>query len=92
MGLAVTRIDAAEAPPAGPFEAAVCEGAVSQVPAPWWEALSPQGGRLGAVERSGPVGRAQLWLRTPRGVGRRDLFDCAPPMMAGFEPRAAFAF
>ena len=26
------------------------------------------------------------------GVGRRDLFDCGPPIMAGFEPQSAFTF
>jgi protein-L-isoaspartate(D-aspartate) O-methyltransferase len=92
MGLAVTRIDAGDAPPSAPYDLAVCEGAVSQVPAAWWALLSVEGGRLGAIERSGPVGRAELWLRTAHGVGRRDLFDCAPPVMAGFETKAAFAF
>jgi protein-L-isoaspartate(D-aspartate) O-methyltransferase len=92
IGLSVTRIDAADAPPGGPYDLAVCEGAVSEVPAAWWQVLTQEGGRLGAIERSGPVGRAELWLRTPHGVGRRDLFDCAPPIMAGFEPKAAFAF
>jgi len=92
IGLAVTRIDAAEAPAGGPYDLAVCEGAVSEVPTSWWQVLTQDGGRLAAIERSGPVGRAELWLRTGHGVGRRDLFDCAPPIMAGFEPKAAFAF
>jgi len=33
-----------------------------------------------------------LYVRTESGFGRRDLFDCAPPIMAGFEPAAAFTF
>ena len=94
MGLTVTRLDDGDlaAPGGGPYDLAVCEGAVTQVPAGWWQVLSAEGGRLGAIERSGPVGRAELWLRTPHGVGRRDLFDCAPPVMAGFEAKPAFAF
>ncbi|HEY1751103.1 MAG TPA: protein-L-isoaspartate O-methyltransferase [Caulobacteraceae bacterium] len=93
MGLVVTRHDEGDlaAPPAGPYDLAVCEGAVSQVPEAWWQGLEP-GGRLAAVERSGPVGRAVLYVRTETGAGRRDLFDCAPPIMAGFAPQAAFTF
>jgi protein-L-isoaspartate(D-aspartate) O-methyltransferase len=94
IGLTVTRLDEGDlrAPTGGPYDVAICEGAVAQVPAGWCEVLSIEGGRLGAIERNGPVGRAELWLRTPHGVGRRDLFDCAPPVMAGFEAKPAFAF
>jgi protein-L-isoaspartate(D-aspartate) O-methyltransferase len=93
MGVAVTRQDdPAAAPAGGDYDIVVCEGAVTAVPEAWCAALKETDGRLAAVERSGAVGRAELWLRTPHGVGRRDLFDCAPPIMAGFEPRRAFAF
>ena len=46
----------------------------------------------GVVEREGPVGKAHLYVRAPEGLGRRDLFDCFPPILAGFEPRHGFAF
>jgi protein-L-isoaspartate(D-aspartate) O-methyltransferase len=93
MGALVTRQDdPAAAPAGGDYDIVVCEGAVCAVPPAWCAALKEMDGRLAAVERSGPVGRAELWLRTPHGVGRRDLFDCAPPIMAGFEPKRAFAF
>jgi protein-L-isoaspartate(D-aspartate) O-methyltransferase len=102
MGLAVTRLDdgdlaaAPDAKPtgplaAGPYDVIVCEGAVARVPPAWCAALA-LGGRLGAVERQGPVGRAVLYIRSERDVGRRDLFDCGPPLMAGFEPKPAFTF
>jgi protein-L-isoaspartate(D-aspartate) O-methyltransferase len=92
MGLAVTRLDDADLlVTTGPYDLAICEGAVSKVPASWCDTLLI-GGRLGAVERSGPIGRAELYLRTETGVGRRDLFDCVPPMMAGFGPQPAFSF
>ena len=39
-----------------------------------------------------PVGPATLILRVEGGFGPRDLFDCGPPTMAGFEAKAAFAF
>jgi protein-L-isoaspartate(D-aspartate) O-methyltransferase len=93
MGVEVTRLDSADLTPAdGGYDLVVCEGAVSEVPAAWPAALKEDGGRMGVVERKGPVGRAELWLRTPHGVGRRDLFDCAAPIMAGFEARPTFVF
>jgi protein-L-isoaspartate(D-aspartate) O-methyltransferase len=93
MGLDVARVDAADPlPTGGDYDIVVCEGAAPAIPAAWAEALKREGGRMGAVERQGPVGRAELWLRTPHGIGRRDLFDCAPPVMAGFETKPTFAF
>ena len=92
LGLTVTRRDAADtAPIVGAFDVVVCEGAVTTAPAEWRGALAP-GGRLGVVERTGPVGHAVLYLRGGEGVGSRVLFDCTPPMMAGFEATATFAF
>jgi protein-L-isoaspartate(D-aspartate) O-methyltransferase len=60
-------------------------------PPAWSEVLAP-GGRLGVVVRTGPVGHAELYLRSDHDIGRRDLFDCAAPIMAGFESQAAFTF
>lgn len=92
IGLTVTRLDEGDlSSVVGDYDLIVCEGAVSKVPPAWAEALAI-GGRMAAIERSGPVGRAELYLRTEGGVGRRDLFDCAPPIMAGFEPQPAFTF
>ena len=92
MGLTVTRRDAADAVAIeGAYDLVVCEGAVSRVPADWRAALAP-GGRLGVVERNGPVGHAVLYLRGGEGAGSRILFDCTPPMMAGFAAAPTFAF
>ncbi len=92
MGLEVTRLDDGDLTAAsGSYDIVVCEGAVSSVPPSWPAALAP-GGRLGVVVRRGPVGRAELYLRSDKDVGCRDLFDCAPPLMAGFEPKPAFSF
>jgi len=44
------------------------------------------------VERDGPVGKACLYVRAQDGIGRRDLFDATPPVLAGFEARRGFAF
>lgn len=93
MGLDVTTADAGEAPPAraGGYDLILCEGAVGKAPAAWTAALAP-GGRLGVIERQGPVGRATIYLRTEDGVGARAVFDATPPFLAGFEPVAGFAF
>jgi protein-L-isoaspartate(D-aspartate) O-methyltransferase len=93
MGLAVARLDGDDLTHLdGEYDVVICEGAVAKIPESWPAALSRPGARLGAVERTGPVGRAVLYLRTDNGVGRRDLFDCGPPIMAGFEPQTAFTF
>jgi protein-L-isoaspartate(D-aspartate) O-methyltransferase len=92
MGLTVTRLDEGDLVSLpGTFDVILCEGAVTAVPPSWPAALAP-GGRLGAIEAKGPVSRAILYLHSPTGVGRRDLFDCATPLMAGFEPTAGFVF
>jgi protein-L-isoaspartate(D-aspartate) O-methyltransferase len=91
MGLPVTAIDAADAPPAGDFDLIVCEGAVGRPPAAWLAALAP-GGRLGIVERDGPVGKACLYLKADDAIGRRELFDATPPVLAGLEAQHGFAF
>ncbi len=93
LGLEVTRFDGADlSHPAGSYDVIVCEGAVAEIPQAWLSALESPGGRLGVVVRQGPVGRAKLYMATDGGAGARDLFDAAPPIMAGFEPKRAFAF
>jgi protein-L-isoaspartate(D-aspartate) O-methyltransferase len=91
LGASVTRIEADQPTPEGGFDIVVCEGAVSRAPEAWTEALAIDG-RLGVVERDGPVGKAYLYVRSADGVGRRDLFDAFPPVLAGFERRHGFAF
>jgi protein-L-isoaspartate(D-aspartate) O-methyltransferase len=92
IGLAVTQCDAAEPAPADVFDVVICEGAVSEPPAAWLGAIASPNGRLGVVVRDGPVARARLYVPAESGVAFRDLFDCAAPLMAGFEPKRAFAF
>ncbi len=92
IGLSVTRREADDAGPIAPvFDLVVCEGAVTKAPSAWLGALAA-GGRLGVVERDGPVGHAMLFLRSPGGVGSRALFDSTPPVLAGFEARPGFTF
>jgi protein-L-isoaspartate(D-aspartate) O-methyltransferase len=92
MGLAVSQCDAAEITPrAGGWPLMLCEGAVTSVPRAWLDALAP-GGRLGVVERGGPLGRAMIYLKTGEVAGARAAFDSTPPLLAGFAPRVAFVF
>jgi protein-L-isoaspartate(D-aspartate) O-methyltransferase len=91
MGLIVTRLDDGDLKAvSGAYDLIVCEGAVGAVPESWKTTLAPAG-RLGVVERDGPVGRAMLYLRIGGRVGDRSLFDCTPPVMAGFAAVHRFA-
>lgn len=93
MGLAVVRLDGEDLTqlPASAFDLIVVEGAVGRAPEAWRSALAP-GGRLAVVERDGPVGKACLYIKAEDGVGRRELFDATPPVLAGFEVQHGFAF
>jgi len=93
MGVRVSRLDEGDlsVPPAGVFDLIVCEGAVARTPESWKSALAP-GGRLGVVERDGPMGKALIYVRAEDGVGGRAAFDAAPPYLQGFEPVHGFAF
>ena len=47
--------------------------------------------RYWLIERDGAVGQAVLYVRAEDGVGRRNLFDAFPPVLAGFEVQHGFA-
>ena len=93
MGLKVERLDVGDlsAASANTYDVVVCEGAVSKAPAAWLGALR-LGGRLGLVERNGPVGKAKLYVNADTGMGAREVFDATPPMLPGFETESHFAF
>jgi protein-L-isoaspartate(D-aspartate) O-methyltransferase len=91
MGLSVTRQDDPKAVTSGAYDVVICEGAVDCCPAAWTAALAPAG-RLGIIERNGPVGRAMLYVKAEGGVGSRSLFDATAPVMEGFTPVPGFAF
>jgi len=92
-GLVVTRHDGEDllAVPAGRFDVIIVEGAVSRAPGAWTEALAV-GGRLGVIERDGPVGKAIVYTRTETGLARREVFDATPRFLPGFAPEQGFAF
>ena len=91
MGGEVVTAEAGSELPPGAFDMLVCEGSVGRAPEAWIAALAV-GGRLGVVERDGPVGKACLYVRTEEGVGRRELFDSFAPVLEGFAAEHGFAF
>ncbi len=78
--------------PSGPYDAILCEMAVPLAPQGWRDMVGV-GGRLGVVERNGPVGKARVYLRGEDGlIGRREVFDSAAHMLPGFTPAPQFTF
>ncbi|MBF0666195.1 MAG: protein-L-isoaspartate O-methyltransferase [Brevundimonas sp.] len=93
--LAEAGVEAVAAPfdrPAGGhgYDLIVSEAAVPVRPEAWLAALKT-GGRLAVVERSGPAGKAVLYVKGSSGLSRRELFDAAPPVLDGMAPEPAFA-
>lgn len=78
------------APTGEGYDVIVSEAAVPGRPEAWLKALSV-GGRLAVVERSGPGGKAVLYVRGEQGISRRELFDAAPPVLAELVPEPTFA-
>ena len=77
--------------PAGEgYDVIVSEAASPVRPEAWLAALKV-GGRLAVVERSGPAGKAVLYVKGAAGLSRRELFDSAPPVLAALAPEPAFA-
>ena len=68
----------------------VCEGAVPGRTEAWLDVLNV-GGRMAVVERTGPVGKAVLYVRGEQGLSRRELFNAAPPLLAELSPLPIFA-
>ena len=76
----------------GPFDVIVLEGAVPKALDIWTAALAP-GGRLGVIERSGPVGKARVYIKAQDGsIASREVFDATPTPIQGLAPAPSFAF
>lgn len=84
-----TAVAPLNAPVGEGYDVIVSEAAVPARPGAWLKALKV-GGRLAIVERSGPVGKAVLYVRGEQGVSRRELFNAAPPVLAELSPEPAF--
>lgn len=91
IGLAVEESDGEAAARPGAYDLVVSEGAVAEIPADWIAALASSG-RLGAIQRQGPVGKATIVVRTEDGVASREMFDASPPFLPRHEPKPSFSF
>ncbi|CAN5274381.1 protein-L-isoaspartate O-methyltransferase [soil metagenome] len=78
------------AAPSGTYDVILSEMAVPTRPDAWLKALNV-GGRLAVVERTGPAGKAVLYVRGREGLSRRELFDSNPPVLAEMSPPLIFA-
>lgn len=87
----VTTVVAPVGSPTGEgWDLIVSEAATPARPDAWLAALRP-GGRMAVVERSGPVGKAVLYVKGQDGLSRRELFDATPPVLAELAPEPTFA-
>ena len=75
----------------GPFDVIIAEGAVADVPDSWLAQLA-NGGRLAAIVKDGPIGRATVYTKTGDAVGDRVEFDAHADFLPGFAPQAGFVF
>lgn len=79
----------AGAPSKGPFDAILLNGAVPAVPQALLDQLA-DGGRLVAVVRDGPIGRARVWRKSGGVCDARSVFDAGAKPLPGFETRKEF--
>lgn len=87
----VASVNAPLSQPSGQdYDIIVSEVGVAVKPEAWIAALKV-GGRLAVVERSGPAGKAVLYVRGRDGLSRRELFDSNPEIVAEMTPEPAFA-
>lgn len=76
----------------GPFDIILINGMVETVPQSWLDQLS-EGGRLGVVVRqTSKLGTARIYTRAGETVSSRDVFECCPPVLPGFEMETSFVF
>jgi len=78
-------------PDLAPYDVIVLNGAAEQIPDAWLDQLA-EGGRLGAIVRSGPAGQARVYTKVGGIVSWRPVFDAAPPLAPGLAVRPQFAF
>lgn len=79
------------APQGDGWDLIVSEMATPVRPDAWLAALR-DGGRLVVVERSGPIGKAVLYVKgQDDALSRKVLFDSAPPVLAELAPAPTFA-
>ncbi|MDJ0921241.1 MAG: protein-L-isoaspartate O-methyltransferase [Henriciella sp.] len=79
-------------PDQGPFEIILIAGMVETVPQAWLEQLA-EGGRLGVVVSEGrSLGTARVYTKAGDSASYREVFECCPPVLPGFEKAETFVF
>lgn len=74
-----------------PYDSIIVEGALTAAPSALLTQLK-DGGRLVAILRRGPVGKAVVWTRQAAVFGAVDVFDASSEILPGFEAAPEFAF
>jgi protein-L-isoaspartate(D-aspartate) O-methyltransferase len=74
-----------------PYDSIVVEGALSAPPSALLSQLK-DGGRLVAILRRGPMGKAVVWRRQAAVFGAAEAFDASGDILPGFEALQEFAF
>lgn len=74
-----------------PFDVIFVNGAIEDVPKAWIEQLK-DGGRLVAIFRDGPAGKANFCVKKAGALSRRFAFDATVPLLPGFERSRSFVF
>lgn len=75
----------------GPYDVIIVNGSIPKRSARL-EAQLADGGRLVVVVRSGPMGRATVFLRSGEEVSGVPVFDATVPVLDGFAEPAGFVF
>ena len=78
-------------PVRAPYDVILLNGSVEIVPDAMLEQLK-EGGRLGAVVRTGNLSRAILYVKSGGVISKRPLFTAAAPALPGFEAPKGFVF
>lgn len=81
----------AGAPADGPYDAALFNGAIEQLPE-FFAGQLKEGGRVVCILRRGPAGKAMLYRAGGGELSGRALFDAAAPLLPGFVSPPAFVF
>ena len=82
---------AAGAPTQAPFDLIFVNGAVEDVPTAWVEQLK-DGGRLVAIVREGPAGKAYFCVKKAGLLSRKFAFDATVPVLPRLERSQSFVF
>ncbi len=78
-------------PVKAPYDVILLNGSAEVVPQSVLDQLN-EGGRLGAVVRTGTLSRAFLYVNSGGVVSQRPLFTAAAPALPGFEAPRGFVF